>query len=73
MIKNPEIMAQFEKAFLKENGRIPFAHAMKLFAAMWQEAITFGIFPSKEPMEGIDVDIKIAKVLNSCSKKSLPD
>ena len=73
MIKDAEILAQFEKGFLKEKGRIPFALAMKLFAAMWQEATTFEIFPPKEPMEGIDVDIKIAKVLNSCSKKSFPD
>ena len=37
---------------------------------MWNEGLKFGVLPSKDPLEGIDVAIRIAKVLNSCSKKS---
>ena len=29
-----------------------------------------GVLPLKEPLDGIDVDIRIAKALNSCLKKS---
>jgi hypothetical protein len=42
---------------------------MKIFDAMWHEGVTLGILPPKEPLEGIDVDIKVAKILNSCLKK----
>jgi len=39
---------------------------------MWNEGAKLGVLPTKEPLEGIEVDIKIAKALNSCLKKSSP-
>jgi len=39
---------------------------------MWNEAFNLGVFPSKDPLEGIEVDIRIAKTPNSCLKKSFP-
>jgi hypothetical protein len=39
---------------------------------MWKEAVALGAFPPKDPLEGIEVDINIAKILNSCSKKTSP-
>jgi hypothetical protein len=39
---------------------------------MWNEAFHLGVFPAEDLMEGIEVDISIAKTLNSCSKKSSP-
>jgi len=72
MIKNPEIFEKFEKDFIRGKGNLPFEHAMKLFSDMWIEALRLGVLPPKEPLDGLDVDIKIAKVLNSCLKKSSP-
>ena len=72
MIKNVEVFEKFEKNFVKERGHLPFKHAMKLFSDMWNEGLRLGVLPPKEPLEGIEVDIKIAKVLNSCLKKSFP-
>jgi len=37
---------------------------------MWQEAVQLGALPLKDPMEGIEADIALARVLNSCSKSS---
>lgn len=68
MIKNPEILKRFEDNFMRDEGRLSFCNAMKIFDAMWHEGVTLGILPPKEPLEGIDVDIKIAKILNSCLK-----
>ena len=42
---------------------------MKLFSDMWNEGLRLGVLPPKDPMDGIDVDIRIAKALNSCLKK----
>jgi hypothetical protein len=36
-------------------------------------AVTLGVFPSEDPLEGIEADIKIAKVLNSNVKKTFPE
>ena len=70
MVKNPDLVKKIEYAFIKEKGKLSFEHALKLFTSMWHEGINLGVLPPKEPLEGIDVDIKIAKVINSCLKKS---
>jgi hypothetical protein len=72
MIKNPEFLQSFEDHFIREKGKLSFKQAMNLFSDMWKEGIRLGVLPPKNPLDGIEVDIKIAKVLNSCSKKSSP-
>lgn len=73
MIKNPEILKNFEDSFIREEGRPDFARSSKLFAHLWNEGVKLGVLPLKEPLEGIDVDIRVAKALNSCLKKSSPE
>ena len=68
MIKNPEIWENFEKKFLRQRGHMPYENAMTLFSHMWNEGVALGVLPPKDPLEGIEVDIRIAKVLNSCLK-----
>jgi hypothetical protein len=72
MIKNSASLKKFEDEFIKTSGPLAFNKAIRLFTAMWKEAVTLGVFPPKDPLEGIEVDINIAKILNSCSKKSCP-
>jgi hypothetical protein len=72
MIKDKEILKKFEDDFMREEGKLPFVRAMKLFTSMWNEGVKLGVLPSSEPLEGIEVDIRVAKILNSCSKKSFP-
>ena len=72
MIKNREVLKKFEDDFIKKEGKLPFARAIKLFTDMWNEGVKLGVLPSSEPLEGIEVDIRVAKILNSCSKKSSP-
>jgi len=31
---------------------------------MWEEGISLGVLPPKHPLEGIEVDIKIARIIN---------
>jgi len=72
MVKNPDLLKKSEDDFIKERGKLSFEQARKLFTSMWNEGVHLGVLPPKEPLEGIAVDIKIARVLNSCSKKSFP-
>lgn len=46
-----------EKPDLKRN--------LKIVEALYQEAVELGVFPLKDPLEGLEVDIRIAKVINS--------
>lgn len=68
MIKNPEILRRLEEDFIKNEGSLTFEQSLKIYGSMWHEAESLGIFPPKDPLEGIEKDIKLAKILNSCSK-----
>jgi hypothetical protein len=70
MIKNSHILRELEDSFARNEGRIPEGKSFKIFSAMWKEAMRLGKIPFPDPLEGIDVDIKMARILNSCSKKS---
>ena len=37
---------------------------------MYKEAVALGVFPRKDPLEGIEIDIKIAKVVKSVTTDS---
>lgn len=71
MIKNPELLKKFEDSFIRDEA-LSFHQAVKLFTAMWNEGVKLGVLPPKEPLEGIEIDIRIARVLNSCLKNSFP-
>jgi hypothetical protein len=72
MIKHPEVLKELEDDFIRDDGKLSFDSAIKLFTYMWNEALILGVLPPKDPLEGIEVDIRIAKTLNSCLKKSSP-
>ncbi|OGW40002.1 MAG: hypothetical protein A2Y97_09655 [Nitrospirae bacterium RBG_13_39_12] len=71
MIKNIKIVEHMEKDFISKQ-KLSYKKSMQIFEAMWNEGIGLNILPPKEPLKGIEVDIKIAKVLNSCLRKSSP-
>lgn len=64
MMQNYEKIRDFEKKLLKKPNR-DLAQKYAILEAMYQEAVMFGIFPLKNPMEGVETDIKIAKAVNS--------
>lgn len=68
MIKNPDILEQFEKERIREE-KLSFMEASKIFGAMWKEGVDLGVLPPKDPLEGIEVDIRIARIIN-CLKSS---
>ncbi|HHT9106568.1 MAG TPA: hypothetical protein ACFYD7_11970 [Candidatus Wujingus californicus] len=70
MIKTPDLLKKLEDEFIRNEGRLNYRQSLKLFTDMWNEGVRLGILPPKDPLEGLEVDIKIAKVLNSCLKNS---
>jgi hypothetical protein len=73
MIKNSEILRKFESDFISGRGCIPYEQSRKLFTAMWKEGVMLGVLPSPDPQAGVEVDIRIARILNTCLTKSLPE
>jgi transcriptional regulator with XRE-family HTH domain len=57
-------LQKFEMDLLRE-GKIDIARNFRIVEALHKEAVTLGIIPLKKPLDGIEVDLKIAKVVNS--------
>ncbi|MBI5234685.1 MAG: hypothetical protein HY886_00335 [Deltaproteobacteria bacterium] len=70
MVKDAELLKKFEERLARQQGPLPREKAVAIFAGMWDEAVAIGVLPSKTPMDGIETDIKLAQILNSCLKKS---
>ena len=63
MIKDTRLLTEFEESELRKE-KPDYLSALRIFEAMWKEAMALGVLPLKDPLEGIEVDIKIARVLN---------
>jgi len=72
MINDVEILREFERNFISGQGRLTYEQSLKLFTAMWEEGVMLGVFPPADPMAGIEVDIRISRILNTCLTKPLP-
>lgn len=63
MIRNPEKWREWE-----ESGPLSepadFKKNLQIVDAMYQFARSLGVFPPKDPLDGIEADIRIAKALN---------
>ena len=70
MVKNPERLQKFKNTLYKSEGPFPFIHSLKIFTSMWNQGVRLEVLPPKEPLEGIETDIKIATILNSLRKKN---
>ncbi len=70
MIRDHARLKKMEDDLSRKTGSLDFTQALELFSEMWKEAVSLGVLPPRDPMEGIDTDIRIARILNSCSKNS---
>ena len=64
MIKNPELIQTLEDNLARSQAPDYFRN-LRIFEALYQEARLLGILPLQNPLDGIDVDIRLAAVLNA--------
>ncbi len=64
MIKDKNLLEQFERDLVRKEKADYFKN-LQIFEHMLEEAIYLEILPPKNPLEGIEVDIRIAKIINS--------
>ncbi len=67
MIKDYDSFKKFEDDLISKE-KIDIEKNFVIVEEMYNEAVALGIFPLKDPLDDIDIDIKIAKVVNSVSK-----
>ena len=66
MIKRVRELEAFERELIA-GERVDVERNFRLVEAMYDEAVALGAFPPKDPLEGIEVDIRVAKVVNAVS------
>jgi len=66
MIKNRKELEKFENQIIRKE-KLSIKKKFLLMDAMYKEAVALGSFPLKDALSGLDIDIKIAKVINSVS------
>ncbi|MCM8810837.1 MAG: hypothetical protein NC816_04380 [Candidatus Omnitrophica bacterium] len=69
MIANKNLIEEFEKKFLREE-KVNYKKNFWIINELYQEAVALDIFPLKNPLEDLEIDFKIAKVVNSVSESS---
>jgi transcriptional regulator with XRE-family HTH domain len=57
-------LRNFELDFLKKE-KVDMVRNFRIAEALYREAVTLGIIPLKDPLDGIEVDLKIARIVNS--------
>ncbi|MEI9479169.1 MAG: hypothetical protein WCO26_21710 [Deltaproteobacteria bacterium] len=68
MIKTGEFQ-KFEMELSKKE-RLNIRSNFRIVEALYKEAVALGVIPLKNPLEGLEVDIRIAKVVNHVPKTS---
>ena len=64
MIKDPDKIRKFENDLIRRE-KVDIQKNFQIFEAMYEEAVALGLLPLKDPLEGIEIKIKIAKAINS--------
>lgn len=64
MIKNTKVLEEFEREEIKKE-KTNYLKSLRIFEALWNEGISLGVLPLKDPLEDIEIDIRIARILNS--------
>lgn len=64
MIRDCERLRRFRKEQIRRE-RPDYYKNLKIFEALYREAQMLGVFDRCDPLEGIEVRIRMARVLNS--------
>jgi hypothetical protein len=63
VLKHRDLVEAFEKDQMR---LVPpdYHRSLRILEAMYSEALALGALPLKDPLDGIEVDIRLAKVIN---------
>ncbi len=68
MIRNQKLLEKFETKLISSQ-KFSYEENLKIYESMWNLACELKTFPTENPLEGIEKDIELARILNLCSKK----
>ncbi len=69
LITNPKKLLEFKKKLLKKE-KVDIMQNFRIVEVMYREAVTLRAIPMEDPLDGLEIDIKIARVVNNVSKSA---
>jgi hypothetical protein len=63
MIKNRRAIDLFENS-LSRLSVADYQGNLEIFEALYREACSLGVLPLKDPLDGIEADIRLARIMN---------
>lgn len=63
MIRNPEMIREFEDKQTSQK-LVDVDANFKVFEALWEHATMLKALPPKDPLDGLEVDLRLAEALN---------
>jgi hypothetical protein len=67
MISNIKIVNKFENRLIARE-KVNIKRNCRIFEGLYKEAVALGVFPLKDPLEGLDAKAKFVRKLNRVSK-----
>ncbi len=64
MIVNTAVFEKFEREQIKKT-KPDYFKSLRIFEALWKEAENIGALPLKNPLDDMEADFKMARILNS--------
>lgn len=69
MIRNCDKFEEFERELIRSR-KADYQENLTIFEALYREAVSLGVLPLKDPLEGLEVDIMMARVINGVREPS---
>jgi len=63
MVRDKQHLEEFNKNYYSSQ-KSDLLKNLSILEGMWEEAKELGIFPLKDPLDGIEKNIRIARILN---------
>ncbi len=63
MIRNKPKLDKFHRKLIKEEN-LSYKKALSIYEALHREAVSLGVINSENILEGLEVDLRIAKTVN---------
>jgi hypothetical protein len=67
MVKYCEKLQAFEAARIRAE-KVDVEQNLRILDALYEEALMLGAMPPKDPLEGIEVKIRVAKTVNNVQR-----
>ncbi|MFH1227471.1 MAG: hypothetical protein V1701_06165 [Planctomycetota bacterium] len=69
MIKDGKLLKSFEDAQIRQS-RLTRSQSFRIAESLWRESKALCVSPSGNSLEGLETEIRIARILNRCSSRS---